>query len=72
MPVISTPFRFDGQTDEQKIGITYNELDAYLFGERYLIPQNKPYCVCIIEANTSAREPNIMYIEKRILRSKMG
>lgn len=25
---------FDGQTDEQKIGITNNELDAYRFGEK--------------------------------------
>ena len=24
---------FDGQTDEQEMGITYKELDAYLFGE---------------------------------------
>lgn len=24
---------FDGQTDEQEMGITYSELDAYLFGE---------------------------------------
>ncbi|MBQ3556736.1 MAG: NAD(+) synthase [Oscillospiraceae bacterium] len=24
---------FDGQTDEQEMGITYRELDAYLFGE---------------------------------------
>ena len=24
---------FDGQTDEQEMGITYNELDAYLFGK---------------------------------------
>ena len=25
---------FDGQTDEQEMGITYKELDAYLFGEK--------------------------------------
>ena len=25
---------FDGQTDEQEMGITYEELDAYLFGEK--------------------------------------
>lgn len=25
---------FDGQTDEQEMGITYSELDAYLFGEK--------------------------------------
>ena len=24
---------FDGQTDELEMGITYNELDAFLFGE---------------------------------------
>ena len=25
---------FDGQTDEQEMGITYKELDAYLFGKK--------------------------------------